>query len=175
MLLSSLVEYLAAAIAQVTEMPLPRASAVLAPVLKEGSEDAIVANSIVSLRAMATEDWKDFFEGVSLVDQVLRTDPVGVYAQMDFETRDRYRKVIEEVALHSGHNEIEVARTVIEIAQEADRESAESRSTRRRHVGYYLIAAGRRTLKNAWPTGRQSTGACNVVCLGTPRLPTWAA
>jgi hypothetical protein len=40
---------------------------------------------------------KDFVESISAIDEILRRDPVGVYAHMDFQTRDRYRKVVEEL------------------------------------------------------------------------------
>ncbi|HSD83615.1 MAG TPA: hypothetical protein VLG46_07145, partial [Anaerolineae bacterium] len=147
MLLFNLVEYLATAIARLTELPLAEASASLAPEIKEGNEDAIVANSIVSLRAMATEDWKNFFEELSLVEQVLRNDPAQVYPQMDFETRDRYRKVVEELAKQIGDSEITVAQTAIDLAHKVDRENREGNPARRRHVGYYLIDTGRTTLE----------------------------
>ena len=49
----------------------------------------------------------------------MRTDPADVYAGMDRATRDRYRKVIEELALASGQSELEVAHTAIALAQAA--------------------------------------------------------
>ena len=39
-----------------------------------------------------------YVESVSLVDNVLRRDPAGVYAQMDFLSRDRQRQAVEELA-----------------------------------------------------------------------------
>ncbi|HET8646642.1 MAG TPA: carbohydrate-binding protein, partial [Vicinamibacteria bacterium] len=50
-----------------------------------------VANVVTSLRLCATLDWSQFFEAVSLVERVLQGDPAGVYASMDFLSRDRYR------------------------------------------------------------------------------------
>ncbi len=41
------------------------------------SDDEVVANCFTSLRTIATYDWRDFFESVSRVEQVLRTDPAG--------------------------------------------------------------------------------------------------
>jgi cyclic beta-1,2-glucan synthetase len=61
--------------------------------------DEIVANCFTSLRAIAVYNWRDFFEHVSRVEQILRGDPADVYAGMDRATRDRYRKVIEKLAL----------------------------------------------------------------------------
>ena len=46
-------------------------------------------------------DWREFVETMSVVEQMLREDPGGVYARMDFATRDRYRHVVEEIAKRS--------------------------------------------------------------------------
>ena len=57
-----------------------------------------VANAITSLRLCSTLDWMLYFEHVSLVEQVLQRDPAGVYARMDFLSRDRYRQAVEDLA-----------------------------------------------------------------------------
>ncbi|HSD33669.1 MAG TPA: hypothetical protein VLB49_17265, partial [Gemmatimonadales bacterium] len=49
-------------------------------------------NGITSLRLCATLDWTQYFESVSLIEQVLQRDPAGVYGRMDFQSRDRYRQ-----------------------------------------------------------------------------------
>jgi len=53
--------------------------------------DQSVAACIRSLRTLEITDWNAFFEQVSETERILREDPAGVYARMDFETRDRYR------------------------------------------------------------------------------------
>ncbi len=62
------------------------------------ADDNIVRVCITSLRVLAVQDWKVFFERVSLVDKILRLDPANVYATMDFDTRNSYREVIERLA-----------------------------------------------------------------------------
>jgi cyclic beta-1,2-glucan synthetase len=62
------------------------------------------------------QDWKAFFESVSLVEQVLSRDPAEVYSHMDFDTRDRYRKVVEELALAARWSEVAVAEAAIRLA-----------------------------------------------------------
>ena len=57
----------------------------------QAAEQASMANLIGSLRLISTFDWSEFFESVSLVEQVLQRDPAGVYGRMDFRSRDRYR------------------------------------------------------------------------------------
>ena len=72
--------------------------------------DEIVATCFTSLRTIGTHDWQDFFESVSRVEQILRDDPAAVYTGMDRASRDRYRHVVEELALATGQSELEVAR-----------------------------------------------------------------
>jgi len=126
------------------------------------ADEAVIANCIPSLRVLATQDWKAFFESVSRVEQVLRCDPANVYARMDFDTRDRYRGVIEELALATGRDEEEIAQEAIHLAEEARRSAAhqpthpsilpksphgEERPSRTIHVGFYLLSAGRAQLE----------------------------
>jgi hypothetical protein len=67
-----------------------------------------------------------FFEAVNLVDHALTQDPAGVYCDMEFATRDQYRKVMEQVAQATGQPESEVAATAVALAQQA--QSAASRT-----------------------------------------------
>ncbi len=81
-----------------------------------GAEPPLVAACILDLRAIDIEDWKTVFEDVSRVEQVLRQDSAQVYGRMDFETRDRYRKVIERLAQASGVLEEVVAQQAVDLA-----------------------------------------------------------
>ena len=93
------------------------------------SETDIAGNSVNSLRAADVLDWKEFFEDVSLVQQTLCLDPVNVFGYMDFQTRDRYRQVVEAMAQRteqqrsaeykSAEAESAVARQAVALAQAA--------------------------------------------------------
>ncbi len=76
-----------------------------------------VANIILSLRSISEQNWSDFFESVSPLERTLREDPAGIYPQMDFETRDLYRKEIEALSLATGRDESELAGIALELAQ----------------------------------------------------------
>ena len=128
-----------------------------------------IANSIGSLRFIGAMDWKDYVESLSVVEQTLREDPMGMHASQDFATRDRYRHVIEDVARgRSSCSESVVAREAIVLAQTAaERLGSNDRSA---HVGYYLIDHGRQSLERAvgcrlsWtdePAGRAGISACS--------------
>lgn len=104
-----------------------------------------ISNSIGSLRFLGAMDWREFVETMSAVEKKLHEDPVGVYAKMDFATRDSYRHVIERLAKHSHLSEIEVARKAIQLAHQIE----ESSDQRAAHVGYYLIDKGLSQLEQA--------------------------
>jgi cyclic beta-1,2-glucan synthetase len=80
-----------------------------------GTELSAIAGCILDLRAIEIQDWKHVFENLSLVEQILRKDPAGVYARMDFQTRDRYRKVIEDLARTTKVPEEVVAQQAIDL------------------------------------------------------------
>ncbi|MEX2530884.1 MAG: glucoamylase family protein [Gemmatimonadota bacterium] len=107
-------------------------------------EEETVSGAIRSLREVAREDWKRFFEAVSRVEDLLRKgDPAGIYSRMDFETRDRYRKRVEIMARTSGRNEEEVVRIALE---EAGRHGSGSPGS---HVGRVLLGTDKNELERA--------------------------
>ena len=65
---------------------------------REAADQLAIGNIITSMRLLSSIDWPLFFERVSLVEQILREDPAGAYARMDFPTRDRYRHSVEQLA-----------------------------------------------------------------------------
>ena len=62
-------------------------------------------------------DWREFFERVSVAEEVLRRDPTQTYAVMDFGSRDRYRHALELLAHRSPRSEIEIAERVVALAR----------------------------------------------------------
>ena len=109
---------------------------------RQAATQVTVGNVITSMRLLSTLDWQKFFETVSLADEVLRRDSSGVYAKMDFNSRDRYRNVVEKIAKRTKADELEVARSAVALA-----EKTESSDARQNHVGYYLIDDGRAILE----------------------------
>ncbi len=104
-----------------------------------------IANAITSLRLCATLDWTQYFENVSLIEQVLQRDPAGVYGKMDFQSRDRYRQAVEELAEPTGEAQLRVALRSVESARQAAEQPSAHASTA--HVGYHLIGNGRPDLE----------------------------
>ena len=108
-----------------------------------------VQNLIPSMRLMTDFDWQEFVEGISLPDQILRSDTN--FAEMDFATRDSYRHAIEDLSRGSRHSEIEVAEHVMHRIKRARAESSGNgrpREDRRADPGYYLISRGRQAFEH---------------------------
>src|SRR5262245_1883326 len=112
---------------------------------REAADQLATGNIITSMRLLSSIDWPLFFDRVSLVEKVLREDPAGAYAAMDFPTRDRYRHSIEELSKGAKQTEIAVARRAVEFARRAA--ATDPGNDRRHHVGYYLISRGRFALE----------------------------
>jgi len=137
------------------------------------SDQISIANAVTSIRLVEATDWRVFFESTSIVERHLRTDPVGVYAYMDFASRDRYRHALERLTKRTSRSEIDVASAAIDAAAEAL--SADPRDTVRGHVGWYLVGEGRPGLTAllrghtvAWPSAsyqRSRGGPAYVVML----------
>ncbi|HET9834664.1 MAG TPA: glucoamylase family protein, partial [Vicinamibacterales bacterium] len=146
----------------------------------QASEQAFMANLIGSLRLISTFDWSEFFESVSLVEQVLRRDPVAVYGRMDFASRDRYRHAVEEMAEPTGEAQVRVALKSVERARQIAERTPEAREA---HVGFYLIGEGRRQFERGigWEPGlavnlrraffqHATAGYLGTIALGTSAL-----
>ena len=164
MLRLSILTALAQAAAQITNLK-QEGEPPSRPLSESLTSDEIVANCFTSLRTIGTQDWPHFFESVSRVEQILCNDPAAVYAGMDRATRDRYRHVVEELAMATGQSEVEVARMANALAQaagtnppaalEPDDGKGQAKDTPwpglemppAVHVGYYLLDDGREALE----------------------------
>ncbi len=108
---------------------------------RQAKEQIAVGNAFTSLRELAQLDWRDIFEQVSRVDRLLRLDPAGVYPAMDFATRDRYRRAIEQSSRRSGRTEEQVAQACLDLASESGAAGDEPT-----HIGTYLVGDAKREL-----------------------------
>jgi cyclic beta-1,2-glucan synthetase len=130
---------------RLSELGLSIAQMVQSENQQQAADQVSISNSIGSLRLLAATDWHEFVESMSVVERTLREDPPGVYARMDFATRDQYRHVVESVARRSKLAEAAVARRCIELARAAAVRGEERGS----HVGFYLVGPGAAQLESA--------------------------
>lgn len=106
------------------------------PKSADKNDEQRVGSCFISLRTLATQDWREFFESVSRVERAMCAEKSGVYPRMDKETRDLYRKEIERLSEGTRLSEIEVTRKLLTLAGDS-------------HVGYYLIDQGRSAFEKA--------------------------
>src|SRR5205814_2150445 len=118
-------------------------------------QQTALTNAINSCRRRAQVQWRELFQSTSWAESELAADPAGVYARMDFETRDRCRSAVEEISRWSNCSEQKTIDHALALSKAAQDEVA-------RHVGYYLIDAGR-------PMLEQATGARVPVAEGSRR------
>jgi cyclic beta-1,2-glucan synthetase len=109
---------------------------------RQAVQQTALADVINSCRLLAQIAWPEFFESVSWAESELGTDPAGIYARQDFQTADRCRSAVEEIARWSKRSEQEIIDQTLASAKAADDKIT-------RHVSYYLIDAGRFTLEQA--------------------------
>jgi cyclic beta-1,2-glucan synthetase len=136
------------------------------------SDQVSIANAVTSIRFVQAADWRAFFERTNVVEHTLRTDPTGVYPNMDFASRDRYRHAIEKIARRASRTELDVAHEAIGAAAAAL--SADGDDTVRGHVGWYVVGEGRQGLRAllhgrapVWPgiDERRSRGGRSYVAM----------
>lgn len=110
---------------------------------RQASDQISVSNAIGSQRFLNQLNWNDLFEELSVVATELCKDPAGIYPQMDFDTRDLYRREVERIARKSPLDEQEVAKEVVALAHEKGEEGL----SLLKHIGYYLVDDGFRDLE----------------------------
>ncbi|TMH37344.1 MAG: cyclic beta 1-2 glucan synthetase, partial [Betaproteobacteria bacterium] len=114
---------------------------------QQASDQVSISNSIGSLRFLSAIDWREFVESISVVEKILRQDPLGTYGAMEFATRDRYRHAIERIAKEGRLEEAEVADKAIQLARASV--AGKGRDDRMAHVGFYLLDNGLPELERA--------------------------
>ena len=114
---------------------------------QQAANQVSMSNSIGSLRLLGAMNWRDFVEDLSVVEQIFRANPDGIYAKMDFATRDRYRQSVEKIAKRCSLSESDVPRMAIRLsAQSAAECGTDDRSA---DTGFYLIDNGVPQLEKA--------------------------
>jgi cyclic beta-1,2-glucan synthetase len=116
---------------------------------KESRLEVNVQNAVLSLRQILEVEWTDFVEECSLMNDILKQDPSGDYLQMDFQTRDSYRKKVESISRRSSFTEIQVANMALSLATEQANLNSNDytgydfgNNGVKRHIGYFLVGDG---------------------------------
>lgn len=94
-----------------------------------------LSSYIQFLKDISLINWQIELENVSSVHKELLKDPIKVYPNMDYETRNEYRKQLEKICRIHNLNEYETAVDILNLSINGD-------SNYSRHVGYYLVDKG---------------------------------
>ncbi|MGC4024828.1 MAG: glucoamylase family protein [Mesorhizobium sp.] len=116
------------------------------------SGNVTTGNIIRGLRLINDVDWTVWFEEVSRIDALLRERTN--FAQLDFQSRDQYRTVVEELARRAKKAEYDVAEKAIDLASQAASEPLpegveDCPAARRSDVGFFLVGSRRKELEQA--------------------------
>ena len=113
------------------------------------ASDAALHASLVCLHEVSLPMWPNLLEPLVPFEEILRQDPSGTYAGMDFESREMYRLAVSKIAVRSPGNEVDVARAALRMAENASQQPNvnERITARHSHIGYYLVDEGASGLK----------------------------
>ena len=111
---------------------------------RQSRSGVIMGNIIRSLKAIDDVDWTSWFETVSQVDALLREN--SDFTEIDFQSRNIYRVVIEKIARRSPLSELEVTQKAIDLA---NREHSDKDQATKSSVAWYFMGAGRKELEKA--------------------------
>jgi hypothetical protein len=121
----------------------------------QAAEHVSIVTGIASLRNLGSIDWRGFVEEQSTVEAILRRDPLAIYPQMSPQSRNRYRMMVETLAIGSPLDESQVALAVVELANvgrvaldASARAGTVREGMKERHVGYFLVDKGRTALES---------------------------
>ncbi len=108
-----------------------------------------IGNSIKSIHALQRMNFVKVFENINGVEEILKTDPTGIYENMDYKTKEYYRGRVKEIAKKTKISEIYIAKKVVELASSNEKIISEDyeekdkktdiKDERKKHIGYYLI------------------------------------
>jgi len=103
-----------------------------------------IAPYVRAFEQVLQASWKEDLESLIPFDEMLRRDPAGAYAAMDFESRNWYRERVAQIARRSDQTEMEVAEAALTLAKEAQKRGASDPriAQRESHIGYYLVGDG---------------------------------
>ncbi len=97
-----------------------------------------IGNAISSIKAIQRINFLEIFEKINEVEEILNTDPAGVYNRMDYKTKDHYRQIIKEISYKSKISELYIAKKLIELSSNG--------KGKKKHVGYFLFGKNKNIL-----------------------------
>lgn len=110
----------------------------------------IIGNCIKSIKEIGRINFLEIFESINGVEEVLREDPLDIYAKMDYKTKSEYRNKIKEISKRTKISEIYITKKALELAKKE-----KNRNSKKTHIGYYLIDVGEKDLYKELQTNKK--------------------
>ncbi len=104
---------------------------------RQVSNNLSMQNIFTSLKRIAEQDWEAWFERVSNVDRILAQS--DIYRGLDDASRISYRNAVEDLALHAGKSERDIALLALSDGAAGDPGEAligSRRAAIQRQIGY---------------------------------------
>jgi cyclic beta-1,2-glucan synthetase len=108
-----------------------------------------IGNCIKSIKEIERINFLEIFENINGVEEVLKQDPAGIYEKMDYKTKSYYRNKIKEISKKTKISEIYITKKALELAN-----NQKDITSKKAHIGYYLIDKGEIELYNSLQTNR---------------------
>ena len=102
-----------------------------------------IGNCIKSIKDIQRINFTTIFEEINGVEEILKKDPLDVYNNMTYKTKEYYRNKIKELSLKTRISEIYITSKALELANKNINEV----DNRKKHIGYYIIDKGISDLK----------------------------
>ena len=140
---------------------------------KQAANQVSMSNSIGSLRYLSALDWRKFVESMSVVEQILREDPGGVYGQDGI----RHSRPATATWWNGSPNTAGTTKAMWRerrstCAKEAA--AAKGSADRAAHVGYYLVGEGLEQLERPWRRAFPPGSGWGEPAADRPCCSTWA-
>jgi cyclic beta-1,2-glucan synthetase len=100
-----------------------------------------LGNCITSIKEMNRIDFSEIFSYMNASEEILKLDPSGIYKNMEEESKNYYRSVIEKKSKKTKISEVYIAEKIIELCKRYEN-STNLADLKKSHVGYYLIREG---------------------------------
>lgn len=113
---------------------------------------SLIANSITSMKTIATTNWGDVIVNVNRIDEILKEDFTHEYQKCDHKTKARYRDVVISLAKKYKVSEMYIAKKAVECSFKYEK-----------HVGHFLIGEDRILLVKMMKKPTFGLSFCNHV------------
>ena len=98
---------------------------------------------ITSIKKINRINLKEVFNQTSKVEELLNSDPSGIFKKQTEETKEMYRQEIQKLSEKTKISEIYISEEIIKLSSRYKEEKENKKS----HVGYYLIDEGKYELR----------------------------